>query len=72
MVLHCRLRSLQRSVSSTEKVNIASGYYMACTSKSKEDVGLSIQKIMFPVKRPVDYERADWGLLFSFLIFNFF
>ena len=26
---------------------------------------------MFPVKRPGDYKRADWGLFFHFLIFFF-
>ena len=31
---------------------------------------LSIKK-MFPVKRPGDYKRADWGLFFSFLNFFF-
>ena len=33
---------------------------------------LSIKEITFPVKRPGDYKRADWGLFFSFLNFFFF
>ena len=35
-------------------------------------IGLSIKIIMFLVKRPGDYKRADWGLFFSFLQISVF